>query len=226
MDTRFWNHAGPRRLIVPALLVAAMLSIVAVATAAGRTTERASAPTVTSVSPNTAPNDGSVSMTVEGSGFDVRGRMSAKLVRGGTVITGSVRASRADRALARFELTGAPTGTYDVVIANSEGQEGKLTAGFTVTGVAVPKPQITKIAPTSGKRKATVTITGTGFGASGGTRFSFVKFGAKKCTTYASWTGTKIKCKVPSKAVFGKVKVSVTTAGGVSNTKTFTVKKP
>ena len=72
-----------------------------------------------------------------------------------------------------------------------------------------PKPAITKLKPTSGKRKATVTITGTGFGAVRSAT-SFVKFGARKCTVYTSWSPTSIKCKVPKRAAFGRVKVAVT----------------
>jgi len=85
-----------------------------------------------------------------------------------------------------------------------------------------PKPHITKLAPASGKRGVTVTITGTGFGTKHGT--SFVKFGAGKCTKYVSWSATSIRCKVPAKAKLGTLKVEVTTSGGTSNAKSFKVK--
>ncbi len=85
-----------------------------------------------------------------------------------------------------------------------------------------PKPTITKLKPTSGKRGATVTITGTGFGTKRGT--GFVKFGAGKCTKYVSWSATSIRCKVPAKAKLGTLKVKVTTAAGTSNAKSFKVK--
>ena len=92
-------------------------------------------------------------------------------------------------------------------------------ASFTVIHV----PGITQLKPASGKRGATVTISGTGFGAARGA--GFVKFGAKECATYLSWSDTRIKCRVPVKAKFGKVKVTVTTAGGASNAVSFTVKR-
>ena len=85
-----------------------------------------------------------------------------------------------------------------------------------------PKPHIAKLAPASGKRGATVTITGTGFGTKRGT--GFAKFGAGKCTKYVSWSATSIRCKVPAKAKLGTLKVMVTTGGGTSNAKSFKVK--
>ena len=84
-------------------------------------------------------------------------------------------------------------------------------------------PSIAKLKPASGKRGATVTISGTGFGAKRGA--SFVKFGAMKCTKYISWSATKIKCRVPGKAKYGKVKVTVTTTAGKSNARSFRVKR-
>ena len=85
-----------------------------------------------------------------------------------------------------------------------------------------PKPTITKLKPTSGKRGATVTITGTGFRTKRGT--GFVKFGARKCATYVSWSATRVRCKVPAKAKLGTLKVKVTTGAGTSNAKSFKVK--
>ena len=84
-------------------------------------------------------------------------------------------------------------------------------------------PQIAKLEPASGKRGATVTISGTDFGATQGA--GAVKFGAVKCTTYVSWSDTQIKCKAPAKAKLGKVSVTVTTAAGTSNAMSFTVKR-
>jgi uncharacterized protein (TIGR03437 family) len=52
-----------------------------------------------------------------------------------------------------------------------------------------------------------------------------VKFGAKTCTKYVSWSATQIKCKVPAAAKYGSLKVTVTTGGGASNAKSFTVRR-
>ena len=40
-----------------------------------------------------------------------------------------------------------------------------------------------------------------------------------------SWSATRIKVKVPAKAKFGKLKVTVKTTEGTSSAKTFRVKR-
>jgi len=101
------------------------------------------------------------------------------------------------------------------------------TSGVTVTSAAnftvIPAPSLTKLKPAAAKRGATVIINGSGFGAKRGT--SSVKFGAKKCATYLSWSNTRITCKVPETARYGRLNVVVTTAGGKSNAKSFRVKR-
>ena len=52
-----------------------------------------------------------------------------------------------------------------------------------------------------------------------------MKFGARICAKYVSWSATQIKCKVPAKAKYGAVQVTVTTAAGKSNALSFTVKR-
>ena len=82
---------------------------------------------------------------------------------------------------------------------------------------------VTKLSPTAAKRGAVITVTGKHFGAKQGA--GLVRFGAKACTKYVSWTDTRIRCKVPAKAAFGSLKVTVKTAAGKSNAKTFRVKR-
>ena len=84
-------------------------------------------------------------------------------------------------------------------------------------------PTITRLSPASGKRGALVTITGASFGATRGT--GFVRFGGKTCATYVSWSATLIKCRVPTRAKYGEVKVAVTNGAGTSNALGFTVKR-
>jgi hypothetical protein len=107
------------------------------------------------------------------------------------------------------------------------GAFGKTVNGNSFQGSAylfglVGKPVLSKLSPTSGRRGITVTLTGKEFGATRGK--SVVKFGATKVTKYVSWSAAKVKVKVPAKARFGKLKVTVTTAGGTSAARTFTVK--
>jgi hypothetical protein len=96
-----------------------------------------------------------------------------------------------------------------------------LAADHTISVAFVGKPAITKLSPKKAKRGKTVTVTGRDFGAkrSGG----YVKFGKAKVRKYVSWTATSITVKVPKKAKFGKLKVTVTTTVGTSAGKRFKV---
>jgi hypothetical protein len=151
-------------------------------------------------------------VTVVGYGFSgatavtFNGAAASFDVVSGTLITATVPA-------------GATTGPLAVTTPDGTGTS---TISFTVTGLPTT-PKITKLQPASGKRGATVTISGIGFGKKSGA--SSVKFGTTKCPKYLSWSDTKITCKVPAKAKFGNVKVTVTTAAGRSNAKTFKVKR-
>ena len=88
---------------------------------------------------------------------------------------------------------------------------------------SVAAASLTRFTPASGKRGATITITGKGFGKRRGT--SVVKFGSAKCLKYLSWTATRIRCAVPARARFGKLKVCLSGRAGASNRLTFTVRR-
>jgi photosystem II stability/assembly factor-like uncharacterized protein len=92
----------------------------------------------------------------------------------------------------------------------------------TTTGGLAP-PSIAKLKPAFGRRGGSATITGSGFGAKRGA--GVVKFGAVSCVKYVSWSVTKITCRVPAKAKYGVVKVTVKTAVGKSSAKSFNVKR-
>jgi len=109
-------------------------------------------PTVTSITPNSGANDGTVSITdLAGTNF-VSGA-TAKLAKSGeTDIAGtSVTVVSATQITCTFDLTGAAAGTWDVTVTNPDAQSGTLTNGFTVTGDAIP-PELTEaeIAATHG----------------------------------------------------------------------------
>jgi hypothetical protein len=50
-------------------------------------------------------------------------------------------------------------------------------------------------------------------------------FGAKKCTSYVSWSNGRVKVRVPTKAAFGATKVKLVTKVGASNARSFTVRR-
>lgn len=178
-------------------------------------------PTLTAVSPTTAPNQGVVTLDFAGSGLDHV--MTVKLVQGVVARYGSIISATPSTLRTGFDLTGLPVGAYDAVVVNHDSVQAMLPGGFAVTAAPLPKPQVSRLRPTAGKRKSTVTISGKDFGARRGS--GFVKFGTKRRTAYVSWSATPIKCKVPAKAKLAKVRVRVTTAGGLSNAKSFRVKR-
>jgi IPT/TIG domain/Bacterial Ig-like domain (group 2)/Galactose oxidase, central domain/Kelch motif len=84
--------------------------------------------------------------------------------------------------------------------------------------LAFAAPTISSLTPTSGAVGATVTVAGTGFGATQGT--STVKFNGTVATVTA-WSATSLTVKVPTGAPSGNVVVTV--SGVASNGKAFTV---
>jgi hypothetical protein len=234
--TRRHRPARPRTALV-LLAAAVLLALVSAAFLAharagaadlGRTAQRAF--TVTAISPNSGASGETVIATIAGSDFDTRGRYQVDLVKGGTSIgNASARAIRPDTLRVGLSLSNVPADVYDIKVTDVRSSETHTLPGaFTVTGSPSPgpttaKPVIASISPTKGLRGSKVTIKGSNFGRPRGT--GYVKFGAKQCTKYVSWSATKIVCKVPARAKQAKVKVCVYTAAGASNTKNYTVKK-
>jgi hypothetical protein len=178
-----------------------------VGTIIGTKTGGFSRPMIAGFSPSSAPVGASV--TITGTGF-----VGATAVTfSGTPATFVVDS---DAQITATVPAGATTGRIAVA---GPGGEGTAATDFAV----VPAPSISSLKPSSGRRGAIVTVTGSGFGASRG--LGSVTFGGKRCTKYISWSETRISCKVPAQARFGLVKVAVTTKAGVSNAKDFTVKR-
>jgi len=117
-----------------------------------------------------------------------------------------------------FTVSAPGTWVYQCRSTDKAGNVGLATT-FTVR--IAGKPMINRLNPSFGSRGATTMITGKFFGLTHGV----VKFGTKTCLKYVSWSATQIKCKVPATAKYGAVKVTVTTAAGKSNAKSFTVKR-
>ncbi len=120
---------------------------------------------------------------------------------------------------AAVTMTGADSYTFPALTADHT-----ISVAFAaVLPAPTPKPVIGKLSAKSGARGTTVTIRGTGFGATRGA--GVVKFGKAKVGKYVSWSATRIKVKVPKKAKHGLNKVTLTTAGGTSAAKNFKVQR-
>jgi C1A family cysteine protease len=167
-------------------------------------------PVITGFNPTSGPVGSSV--TVTGTGF---GGATAVTFNG----TAASFTADSDRQITATVPAGATTGKIAVT---APGGGATSAASFTVTPSRTA-PTISALKPVAARRGATVTITGTGFGASRGT--SVVKFGSKTCTRYVSWTDTGILCRVPADATYGAVRVAVMTVAGESNARSFTVKR-
>ncbi len=127
-------------------------------------TSSASTPTITSVTPASASNSGSQTIDVVGTGF-ISGATVTLTQTGQSTVTGVAVGTDTATTLSRnFNLNGIASGTWTLVILNSDG--GTITRSFTVNSAT--SSTVTSISPTSGTVNTTVstTITGTGFVAS------------------------------------------------------------
>src|SRR5439155_24333240 len=161
-------------------------------------------PSITSL----APTSGAVgvSITITGTNFGATQGTSTVKFNATTATPTSWSAT----SIAVPVPAGATTGNVVVTVS------GVASNGVAFTVLATPS--ITSLAPTSGAVGASVTITGTNFGATQGT--STVTFNGT-ATTPTSWSPTSIAAPVPTGATTGNV---VVTVGGVaSNGASFTV---
>jgi subtilisin family serine protease len=93
-----------------------------------------SPPTVTSITPSSAPNTGPVSITgISGTNFQTGATVS--LTRFGTaIISGTnVIVTPPSGISCQFPITGLSAGTWNVVVKNPDGQSGTLPNGFSIT---------------------------------------------------------------------------------------------
>ena len=118
------------------------------------------APTVTSITPSSGTNDGTVDIT-DLAGTNLGSGATVKLERTGEAdINGtSVNVVSPTRITCDFDLTGATTGDWDVYVENTDGQSATLAGGFTVEEPPLPPPTVTSITPSSGTNDGTVDIT-------------------------------------------------------------------
>jgi hypothetical protein len=93
-------------------------------------------PTVTSITPSSGVNTGTVPITnLAGSNFVIMGTTTVALTKSGqTPITATnVTVVNESQITCDFDLTGAATGTWDVVVTTPDGQSDTLPNGFTIT---------------------------------------------------------------------------------------------
>ncbi len=106
-------------------------------------------------------------------------------------------------------------GQVQVTVTSNLGTSSKVVFGIV--------PTLSGIDPTSGAAGQLVAISGISFGETQGS--SYVSFGLTRATEYTAWSNTGIGAKLPA-GVYGRVQVTVTTAGGTSPGVSFDAPSP
>ncbi|MFA6034864.1 MAG: hypothetical protein WC889_18335, partial [Myxococcota bacterium] len=124
------------------------------------------APTVSSITPNSAPNNGAVAITnLLGSNFQDGATVSLEDAHGAVIAATDVVRLGPGTITCNFDLTGATTGSWSVRVANPDGLQAILPWAFTVRH---PPPTVFSASPDYGKDDETaksVTFTGAHFRA-------------------------------------------------------------
>ena len=175
-------------------------------------------PTVTSITPSSGNNDGTVNIT-NLAGTNFRSGAVVKLSKSGQAdITGTnVKVASSTKIACAFNINGKATGSWKLTVTNTDAKSATRTGAFTVTSGT---PEVDSVKPPTGEPGTEVTIQGAGFGSSRGE--SVVEFNGVAATEYTLWSDTKIVAVVPEGATSGSVRV-VTTSGSSSEDEEFTV---
>ena len=123
------------------------------------------APTVTSITPNSGINNGTVGITdLAGTNFYGTPTVQLKMTGQTSITATSVVLTGSTDIACSFDLTGAAAGSWDVYVANPDGQGATLSGGFTVNNPALTVTSITPTNANSGKASVSVTdLAGTNF---------------------------------------------------------------
>jgi phosphatidylserine/phosphatidylglycerophosphate/cardiolipin synthase-like enzyme len=147
-----------------------------------------SAPTITSISPNTGLTTGGTLLTITGSNFNYGAtvKLDGVLATTITVINSTTITARTNSHAA---------GTVDVVLTNYQGASVTSTGGFTFTSPSSTAPTLTSVTPNSGSTDGgtNVTLTGTRF-VSGAT----VSFAGVAATNVSVASATSITATTPA----------------------------
>src|SRR5262249_37445732 len=177
--------------------------------------------TATNTSTSASPTSGAATTTT--SGDLLLGVFSTQSLRtftagSGYTIREAVSAAPSTALMVEDIVQGAAGSTSATATVDSSDLWGAALVAFKPASGGGPTPSITSLSPTSGAVTLPVTITGTNFGATQGTRT--VKFNGTTATP-TSWSATSIVAPVPAGATTGNV--TVTVGGVASNGSAFTV---
>ncbi len=164
-------------------------------------------PSLTSLAPTSGAATGGLRVTLQGQGFLVEGAGSNLVLFGGVAALDVLELS--DTTLECTTPAGTPGARVDVRLLNLNG-EATLAAAFQYRA----PPLVSALTPDHGPASgALVTLTGTGFQASGaGT--NTVTFGALAATQVAVVNDTTLTCRAPAGTAGTRVDVTVSNANG------------
>ena len=178
----------------------------------------AAAPTLTSIAPNTGLRGTAVPVTLTGT--NLTGAFAINITGTGVTISNLVAVS-ATTVTATFTISNTAAVTARNVSVSTPGGVSN-TVTFTVT--APPAPTLTSISPTSGARGTSVTVTFTGTNLTG--TFAVTGIGPLipiTNLTVVSPTTVTATLNIARAAPLGIRNLGLTTPGGTSNTRPFTV---
>lgn len=168
------------------------------------------APQISSVSPTRARYHQVIAIT--GTGFGSVRASGRVVFHGGTEPSSSQYLNWSDTQIQVRVPTGAQTGDLQVITAT-----GIDSARLTITSA-----WIGSVSPRSGRTNTLVTVTGGNFGATRGT--SSVRIGSQTISSYASWSSSSIRFRIPVNAHSGNL--TVRTSEGTSNHVSLEVTSP
>jgi FOG: PKD repeat len=192
-------------------------------------TIRYPAPFVTSVSPATGLNNQVVGITdLSGSNFMTGANVTLKKTGKADIPTINGAIVQPSKILCFFDLNGAAVGAWDVVVTNTDGQNGTLPASFTI--YYPQAPDVTGITPATGANTGTVPVTVSGTGYETGAVLNLTKTGQPDITaSNVNVSATTITCDFNlAGATAGMWDLTVTNDDGQSDTlgNAFTVTYP
>jgi hypothetical protein len=173
-------------------------------------TQSGSSPVITSISPTRGGTDATVSVTITGSNF-LNGA-TVKLMRAGDPIIQAigvtVTSSTTINGILKF--SGAEKGSYNVIVANPDGQSDTMVGGFIV---GEPAPTIASVTPDKGIYNETVNLIVTGQYFTNPAKVILSRGTEQLTPSNIQWKdATKITCDltIPSGTTTGEWNVTVT----------------
>lgn len=199
--------------VYPVKISQVKISSIAIVTQTPQTTvtitSSGNSPAITGISPAHGGTDATVSVTITGNNF--RSGATVKLMRGGDplILATGVTVSSSTTIDCTFKLTSAEKGSYNIIVANPDGQSDTRVGAFTVGESA---PLITSITPVNGIYNQTVNLIITGQYFTDPARVSLTQGSDELETSNVQWIdATKILCDltIPDGTTTGDWNVTV-----------------